>query len=144
YRYLVHHRSVRRGRAGGRWVLGHQDDEKSLLEGRLIGPRLVLRCLHHGGVFLIAPEVRFLMRRRIAALFFALIYFQTNVCQAFVPVTPVGAEIAQVLASRGAVTGLSRVFAGLGPWGILASVLIPVVYGWVTQPDGSIKIPGKV
>ena len=82
---------------------------------------------------MIAPEVRFLMRRRIAALFFALIYFQTNVCQAFVPVTPVGAEIAQVLASRGAVTGLSRVFAGLGPWGILASVLIPVVYGWVTQ-----------
>ena len=83
------------------------------------------------------------MRRRIAALMFALSYFCTNVCHAFAP-TPIGVEIAQVMASRGAVTGLSRVFSALGPYGLLASILIPIAYGWVTQPDGKISIPGAV
>jgi len=83
--------------------------------------------------------------RKISAIFLIHCVFYSTSVQAFVmpPITtPVGYEIAQVMASRGTVSAASRVFSGLGPYGLIASLLLPVALNYFLRPDGTVSPPG--
>lgn len=49
--------------------------------------------------------------------------------------TPVGREIAAAMAARGAAPALGRVLSGLGPYGLIAGLLLPSVVDWVLSDD---------
>ncbi len=82
--------------------------------------------------------------KKIAVILFIEMYLFSTMAHALVMpsiATPVGQEIASAMAARGAAPALSRVLGGLGPYGVLASILIPIVYNYVNNNDGTVTKP---
>jgi hypothetical protein len=76
--------------------------------------------------------------KKIAVICLIAMYLFSSTAQALVmpsTSTPVGREIAAAMAARGAAPGLGRVMSGLGPYGLIAGLLLPVVIDWALSDD---------
>lgn len=85
------------------------------------------------------------MFKKILVTFFSVFFLiSSTLSYAFVMpplATPIGQEIASVMASRGVLSQIGRVLTGGGPYGMLASLLIPIAYNWITKPNGTVDVP---
>lgn len=82
--------------------------------------------------------------KKIAVILLIEMYLFSSIAQAYVMpslATPVGQEIAAAMGARGAVAGLGRVMSGLGPYGLLAGLLLPLAYDWIKNSDGTVTKP---
>jgi len=82
--------------------------------------------------------------KKIAVILLIEMYLFSSIAQAYVMPslsTPVGQEIAAAMGARGAVAGLGRVMGGLGPYGLLAGLLLPLAYDWIKNSDGTVSKP---
>ncbi|OFA02621.1 virulence factor TspB C-terminal domain-related protein [Duganella sp. HH101] len=79
--------------------------------------------------------------KKLFALLSIQVYLFVSTAQALVmpPIsTFVGREILSAMASRGATAGASRILSGLGPYGLLAGLLLPAAIDWIRNSDGTV------